>query len=176
MASANAAQGADAEHTKNVGRDIARNARKPVELVREKARAGGHADGVNKGIAGVRGQMSVIASCGEQVGVVEHIEGNAIKLTKNESPDGQHHFIPIGWIDRVDNHVHLRKDAKETEQSWKSDAASCQCEWPVPLIPSDFVLTVEAIPDAAPRSANGSARVSSARAGQATRLGRRRRD
>jgi hypothetical protein len=69
--------------------------------------------------------MDVIASCGTKVGVVDHIEGGAIKLTKNDSPDGQHHFIPTGWVDHVDNHVHLKKNSKETEQGWKGDARSC---------------------------------------------------
>jgi hypothetical protein len=52
-------------------------------------------------------------------------EINAIKLTKNDSPDGQHHFIPKEWVESVDNHVHLRKNAEETLQEWKTDAASC---------------------------------------------------
>jgi hypothetical protein len=71
--------------------------------------------------------MDVIASCGKKVGVVDHREGNAIKLTKKDSPDGQHHFIPDGWVERVDSHVHLKKNSQETEQGWKSDAASCGC-------------------------------------------------
>ncbi len=68
-----------------------------------------------------------IASCGTKVGVVDRVEGGAIKLTKNDSPDGQHHFVPTGWVDRVDNHVHLKMNSKEAELGWKSDAASCGC-------------------------------------------------
>jgi Uncharacterized protein conserved in bacteria (DUF2171) len=33
--------------------------------------------------------MDVIASCGKKVGVVDHVGGGAIKLTKKDSPDGQ---------------------------------------------------------------------------------------
>ena len=73
----------------------------------------------------IRERMDVIASCGTKVGVVDHVEGKAIKLTRNDSPDGKHHFIPAGWVDHVDNHVHLKKNSSETEQGWKIDAASC---------------------------------------------------
>jgi hypothetical protein len=71
--------------------------------------------------------MRVIASCGKQIGVVDRVEGHAIKLTKNDSPDNQHHFIPGAWIDWVDDQVHLKKNSKEAEQNWLQDAASCSC-------------------------------------------------
>ena len=78
-------------------------------------------------MAGIKEHMDVIASCGKKVGVVDHVEGQTIKLTKMDSPDGQHHFIPVGWTERVDSQVHLKKNSVETAQGWKSDAASCGC-------------------------------------------------
>ena len=78
-----------------------------------------------KSASDIRERMDVIASCGTKVGVVDHVESGAIKLTKNDSPDGKHHFIPTGWVDHVDNHVHLKKDSSETAKEWKADAASC---------------------------------------------------
>jgi hypothetical protein len=81
--------------------------------------------GSMKSASDIRERMDVIASCGKKVGVVDHVEGGAIKLTRNDSPDGQHHFIPTGWVDHVDAHVHLKKNSQETEQGWKSDAAEC---------------------------------------------------
>jgi len=116
-----------ADAAKNVGHKIADGAEKAVDLAKEKTGMGGPAEGTNAGIAGIKDHMSVIASCGKTIGLVDHVEGSAIKLTKNNSPDGQHHFIPVGWIERVDSHVHLKKNSEETEQNWKSDAASCGC-------------------------------------------------
>jgi hypothetical protein len=81
----------------------------------------------NTGVADVRERMDVIASCGKKIGVVDHVEGNAIKLTKHDSPDGQHHFLPASMIDHVDSHVHLNKNSEEACNAWKSDAASCGC-------------------------------------------------
>ena len=51
--------------------------------------------------------MDVIAADGENLGKVDHFQDGRIKLTKNSSPDGQHHFVPLDWIDHVDQHVHL---------------------------------------------------------------------
>lgn len=76
-------------------------------------------------IANVRERMDVIASCGTKIGVVDHVEGNAIKLTKNDSRDGQHHFIPASMVDHVDQSVHLNRNSEEACREWKSDAASC---------------------------------------------------
>lgn len=44
--------------------------------------------------------MEVRSLDGEHVGTVDHLEGSdQIKLTKNDSPDGQHHhLIPLDWV------------------------------------------------------------------------------
>jgi len=116
-----------ADAAKNVGHKIAEGAATTVDFVKEKTGMGGPAEGTDAGIAGIKEHMDVIASCGKKVGVVDHVGGGAVKLTKKESPDGQPHFIPVAWIERVDSHVHLNKNAMETEQDWKSTAAACVC-------------------------------------------------
>ncbi len=76
------------------------------------------------GLDGVRERMDVIASCGKKVGVVDRVENGAIKLTKKDSPDGQHHFIPADWVDHVhDQHVHLKKSSAEVFQQWQTEPA-----------------------------------------------------
>jgi hypothetical protein len=62
--------------------------------------------------------MDVIACDGAKVGTVDHLDGNQIKLTKSASADGQHHFIPLAFIDHIDTHVHLSKSAAEARASW----------------------------------------------------------
>ena len=54
-------------------------------------------------------------------GTVDHLEGSdKIKLTKQSSPDGQHHhFIPVSWIDHVDQHVHLNKSGADVTSHWQ---------------------------------------------------------
>jgi hypothetical protein len=62
--------------------------------------------------------MDVIASEGTKIGTVDHLDGDRIKLAKSTSPDGQHHFIPLAFIDHIDAHVHLKKSASEARASW----------------------------------------------------------
>jgi hypothetical protein len=107
---------------KDAGRTVAQKAEQAADWVKDKTGLGGKEEcGMAKGTSEIRAHMDVIASCGTKVGVVDHIEGGAVKLTKKDSPDGEHHFIPMEWVDRVDNHVHLKKNSQETEQGWKSD-------------------------------------------------------
>lgn len=111
---------------KDVGNTIAQGAERAVDFVKEKT--GMNRTGPDVGPAGIRENMDVIASCGKKVGVVDRVEGESIKLTKNDSPDGQHHFIPTNWVDHVDDRVHLNKNSMVTEQNWQSEEKTCGCD------------------------------------------------
>jgi len=109
-----------ADTAKAAGRKLKAGAEQATDWVKDKANVG---DG--KGASSVKPHMDVIASCGMKIGTVDHPEGDTLKLTRSGSPDGQHHFIPMSWIDHVDTHVHLKKNSVESMQGWKADAASC---------------------------------------------------
>lgn len=79
----------------------------------------GESTGPVGSIADIREHMEVYASCGTKVGLVDHVEGDTIKLTKRESPDGQHHRIPTSWVAKVHDHVHLTKNHKEVQSEWQ---------------------------------------------------------
>ena len=69
----------------------------------------------------IKEHMEVIASDGMKIGTVDHMEGaGAIKLTKQDSPDGKHHIIPLNWVDHVDQKVHLNKAANDAKAQWKA--------------------------------------------------------
>ena len=107
---------------KNAGHKVVEKAGQAADWVKDKTGMGDKQEcGMPKAPSDIRERMHVIASCGTKVGVVDHMEGGAIKLTKSDSPDGQHHFIPVAWVDHVDSHVHLREISQETKQGWKSD-------------------------------------------------------
>ncbi len=91
----------------------------------ETGRTPGGTGGSGANVANIRERMDVVASCGTKIGVVDHVKGNAIQLTKNDSPDGQHHFLPTSMVERVDSQVHLNRNSEEARREWKSDAASC---------------------------------------------------
>jgi hypothetical protein len=54
---------------------------------------------------------------------VDHLDGpDKIKLTKQSSPNGEHHhFIPVSWIDHVDQHVHLNKTGADVTAHWEHE-------------------------------------------------------
>ena len=63
--------------------------------------------------------MAVIASDGTQIGTVDHMDGpDKIKLAKNTSTDGQHHYVPLAWVDHIDTHVHLNRAAADVRANW----------------------------------------------------------
>jgi hypothetical protein len=64
--------------------------------------------------------MDVIGACGNKLGRVDHVEGGHIKLTKNDSPDGMHHLIPVTWVESVDDQVHLNKSCGEAAREWQT--------------------------------------------------------
>jgi hypothetical protein len=109
----------------DAGHKIAEKAEQAKDWVKEKTGLGESHCGAAKSLNEIQPHMEVVSSCGCKMGKVDHLEGNAIKLTKNDSPDGAHHFVPMGWVARVDEHVHLNKDAEQTRRDWKSSASQC---------------------------------------------------
>jgi hypothetical protein len=69
----------------------------------------------------IKTHMDVISSDLKSVGKVDQLEGNdKIKLTKQSSPDGgHHHFIPVSWVDYIDQHVHLNKSGADVISHWQ---------------------------------------------------------
>lgn len=62
----------------------------------------------------IRQHMNVLASDGQRLGTVDEIEGDRIKLAKDGSPDGQHHYAAIADVARVDGdtlHLSRTRDA-----------------------------------------------------------------
>lgn len=67
-------------------------------------------------------QMEVVGSDGIHVGTVDHMEGaDQLKLTKTDAvAGGEHHYIPLAWVDHVDTKVHLKQAGAEAKARWKS--------------------------------------------------------
>lgn len=70
----------------------------------------------------IQEHMAVVGSDGEHVGVVDGVEGERIKLTRTDpEAGGQHHYIPLDWVDAVEGAIRLRVSAEEAQQSWQSE-------------------------------------------------------
>ena len=69
--------------------------------------------------AEIHEHMDVVDARGSRVGKVDRVEGDSLKLTKNDSPDGRHHFVPMSWISNVDAQVHLKMNSDQVTRDWK---------------------------------------------------------
>jgi hypothetical protein len=115
------------DKVKDAGHKIAETATKVGHRIEEAAQTVKHkvakladSKGAVGSTADIREHMEVYGSCGNLLGKVDHVEGDQIKLTKNDSPDGQHHLIPLSWVAKVHDHIHLNKDCGEAKAEWQN--------------------------------------------------------
>ena len=65
----------------------------------------------------IKEHMPVVCSNGVQFATVDHVDtGDTIKLTKDDK--GQHHWIPISWVTRVDDKVHVDRPGEQAMREW----------------------------------------------------------
>ncbi len=64
----------------------------------------------------IREHMPIVCSENGQFGVVDHIDGDYIKVTKDDQ--GKHHWIPLSWVTTVDNAVHVDRPGDQAMQDW----------------------------------------------------------
>ena len=50
----------------------------------------------------IKEPMHVIGADGVHIGTVDHLDGERIKLTRADSGDGRHHYLPAGLVASVD--------------------------------------------------------------------------
>lgn len=50
----------------------------------------------------IRPHMPVVGRDGNPIGTVDQLDAGRIKLTRSDSPDGQHHYLPLSEISGVD--------------------------------------------------------------------------
>lgn len=109
-----------ADSAKDAAHFLADKAGQAADWVKDKTRP---ECGPAKGVANIEPKMDVLSSCGCNMGKVDHVEAGSIKLTKQDSTDGMHHFVPCEWVARVDEHVHLSRNAEELTRLWHEQVA-----------------------------------------------------
>jgi hypothetical protein len=76
----------------------------------------------------IREHMDVVGSDGGHVGTVDKVEGDRIKLTKRDDPDGSgahHHYLSVGAVASVSaDQVRLNLPAAQAKQAALSGAAA----------------------------------------------------
>ena len=62
----------------------------------------------------IKPHMEVLGSDGGHIGMVDALEGDRIKLTKRDSDDERHHYVPAALVQDIrGNAVTLTKPAEE---------------------------------------------------------------
>lgn len=76
----------------------------------------------------IKEHMPVVGSDTNEIGKVDHLDsGETIKLTRDDN--GNHHWIPLAWVHRVDEHVHLDRPGGQASKEW-SDSSPAALESP----------------------------------------------
>lgn len=67
----------------------------------------------------IQKHMSVVSAHNEPLGIVDHVLGSTLKLARDVV--GQHHYVPLTWIDHIDDAVHLTRSAADVERMWAGE-------------------------------------------------------
>ena len=60
----------------------------------------------------IKEHMEVTNFEGQHLGTVDDVQDDRIKLTRTDSDDNMHHYMPLDMVDRIDdNRVYLKQDA-----------------------------------------------------------------
>ena len=72
--------------------------------------------------AQIKEHMEVVGTDGKHVGIVDHLDGDRVKLTHHDSQaDGKHHFLPQSAIMSIGEFVTLSMTAAEAESQWTAE-------------------------------------------------------
>ncbi len=67
----------------------------------------------------IKPNAPVVCSKDGQFAVVDHMEGtDTIKLNKDDK--GQHHYIPMSWVTKVDDKVHVDRPGDQAMREWST--------------------------------------------------------
>ena len=67
----------------------------------------------------IKPHMSVVCSKDGEFAKVDHLEGSStLKLMKDKS--GQHHYIPLSWVTKIDSKVHVDRPGDQAMREWST--------------------------------------------------------
>ncbi len=70
----------------------------------------------------IKEHMEVVGTDSKHIGIVDHLDGERIKLTHHDSQaDGKHHFLPVSAIMSIGEFVTLNMTAAEAESQWVAE-------------------------------------------------------
>ncbi len=70
----------------------------------------------------IQEHMEVIDAKGHHVGTVDSVDGEVIKLTRSDSDDGRHHFLPLNAAEEIKDGSLRLKEGTPIPQGTHRDA------------------------------------------------------
>jgi hypothetical protein len=69
----------------------------------------------------IKPKTPVVCSNDAQLAIVDQMEGpDSIRLAKDDK--GQSHFIPLKWVTKVDDKIHLDRTGEQAMKGWSMTA------------------------------------------------------
>ncbi|WP_137680197.1 DUF2171 domain-containing protein [Aurantiacibacter suaedae] len=61
----------------------------------------------------IKEHMEVADANGQHIGTVDEVEDERIKMTRTDSEDNMHHYLPLEAVEKIDdNRVYLKQGTK----------------------------------------------------------------
>lgn len=58
----------------------------------------------------IKEHMEITDAAGQHVGTVDEVEDERIKLTRTDSEDNMHHYLPLDAVEKIDdNRIYLKQ-------------------------------------------------------------------
>lgn len=68
----------------------------------------------------IKENMEIVGNDGEHIGIVDGIDPDGeIRLSRTDTPDGLHHFLPLATVESVDDRVHLNRSSIRAMAEWR---------------------------------------------------------
>ena len=81
-----------------------------------------HGAGGSAEAARIREHMEVVGSDGGHVGTVDHVQGDRIRLTRQDpTAQGHHHSISLNMVRSVEDKVRLDRSSEEVMRQWQAE-------------------------------------------------------
>lgn len=83
------------DHTSAISQGSGQTSSQPQQFQNTIGQQGGGQQGDNRFADQLQKHQEVVDSAGQHVGTVDHVDGDRIKLTRKDSPDGEHHYVAL---------------------------------------------------------------------------------
>jgi hypothetical protein len=74
-------------------------------------------------IGSIKPHMPVVCSEGGQFAVVDHMSSDNRTIKLGKDAQGEHHYIPISWVTKIDDAVHVDRPGRQAMREWSTEAA-----------------------------------------------------